>query len=144
MMSASPSANARPCTISARAEEPLTLVYVPGVEVFGHARLRAGADSRLRGDGRQAEGIALRHGEIRRRMSAEESNRQLRRMGALGNLAANVSHDFNKLLVDVNECIACAPQRCPEVRQHRTKASVLPLSLAMQTKAPSVIDAWLD
>ncbi|WP_244817439.1 hybrid sensor histidine kinase/response regulator [Caballeronia sp. Lep1P3] len=42
------------------------------------------------------------HSEVSRRVSAETSNRQLRRMGALGNLVANVAHDFNNLLMVVN------------------------------------------
>jgi CheY-like chemotaxis protein len=36
------------------------------------------------------------------RLSAEASSRQLRRMGALGNLVANVAHDFNNLLMVVS------------------------------------------
>jgi signal transduction histidine kinase len=40
-------------------------------------------------------------GEVAMRMSAEASSRQLRRMGALGNLVANVAHDFNNLLMVV-------------------------------------------
>ena len=42
------------------------------------------------------------HNEVSRRVSAEASNRQLRRLGALGNLVANVAHDFNNLLMVVN------------------------------------------
>ena len=41
------------------------------------------------------------HGEVAMRLSAEASSRQLRRMGALGNLVANVAHDFNNLLMVV-------------------------------------------
>jgi signal transduction histidine kinase len=37
-------------------------------------------------------------GEVAMRLSAEASSRQLQRMGALGNLVANVAHDFNNLL----------------------------------------------
>lgn len=40
--------------------------------------------------------------EVAMRMSAEASSRQLRRMGALGNLVANVAHDFNNLLMVVS------------------------------------------
>ncbi|MDE1179244.1 hybrid sensor histidine kinase/response regulator [Paraburkholderia sp.] len=39
--------------------------------------------------------------EQKRRLSAEESSRALHRMGALGNLVANVAHDFNNLLMVV-------------------------------------------
>ncbi|SAL27669.1 integral membrane sensor hybrid histidine kinase [Caballeronia udeis] len=39
--------------------------------------------------------------EVAMRLSAEASSRQLRRMGALGNLVANVAHDFNNLLMVV-------------------------------------------
>src|SRR5258708_18132443 len=35
------------------------------------------------------------------RLSAEASSRHLHRMGALGNLVANVAHDFNNLLMVV-------------------------------------------
>jgi signal transduction histidine kinase/CheY-like chemotaxis protein len=38
-------------------------------------------------------------GEVAMRLSAEASTRQLQRMGALGNLVANVAHDFNNLLM---------------------------------------------
>ena len=37
--------------------------------------------------------------EVATRLSIEASSRQLRRMGALGNLVANVAHDFNNLLM---------------------------------------------
>lgn len=40
--------------------------------------------------------------EVAMRLSAEASSRQLRRMGALGNLVANVAHDFNNLLMVVS------------------------------------------
>jgi signal transduction histidine kinase len=40
--------------------------------------------------------------ETAMRESAEASSRQLRRMGALGNLVANVAHDFNNLLMVVD------------------------------------------
>jgi signal transduction histidine kinase/CheY-like chemotaxis protein len=40
-------------------------------------------------------------GEVAMRLSAEASTRQLQRMGALGNLVANVAHDFNNLLMVV-------------------------------------------
>ena len=36
------------------------------------------------------------------RLSTEASSRQLQRMGALGNLVANVAHDFNNLLMVVS------------------------------------------
>ncbi|WP_277183774.1 hybrid sensor histidine kinase/response regulator [Caballeronia sp. BR00000012568055] len=39
--------------------------------------------------------------EVATRLSMEASSRQLRRMGALGNLVANVAHDFNNLLMVV-------------------------------------------
>nr|WP_087086510.1 hybrid sensor histidine kinase/response regulator [Caballeronia catudaia] len=39
--------------------------------------------------------------EVATRLSIEASSRQLRRMGALGNLVANVAHDFNNLLMVV-------------------------------------------
>jgi signal transduction histidine kinase len=40
--------------------------------------------------------------EVAMRLSAEASSRHLRRMGALGNLVANVAHDFNNLLMVVS------------------------------------------
>ncbi|WP_061125702.1 hybrid sensor histidine kinase/response regulator [Caballeronia catudaia] len=39
--------------------------------------------------------------EFGMRVSAETTSRQMRRMGALGNLVANVAHDFNNLLMVV-------------------------------------------
>ncbi|VXC70082.1 Hybrid sensor histidine kinase/response regulator [Burkholderia sp. 8Y] len=51
------------------------------------------------------------HNEVSRRMSAEASNRQLRRMGALGNLVANVAHDFNNLLMVVNANVELARRK---------------------------------
>jgi CheY-like chemotaxis protein/two-component sensor histidine kinase len=42
------------------------------------------------------------------RLSAEASSRQLQRMGALGNLVANVAHDFNNLLMVVSANIELA------------------------------------
>ncbi len=41
-------------------------------------------------------------GEVAMRLSVEASSRQLQRMGALGNLVANVAHDFNNLLMVVS------------------------------------------
>jgi signal transduction histidine kinase len=51
----------------------------------------------------RAEEAAWNHwkNEWVRRASAEASSRQLRRMGALGNLVARVAHDFNNLLMVV-------------------------------------------
>jgi signal transduction histidine kinase len=40
--------------------------------------------------------------EVGLRLSAEASSRHLQRMGALGNLVANVAHDFNNLLMVVS------------------------------------------
>ncbi|SAK96599.1 integral membrane sensor hybrid histidine kinase [Caballeronia hypogeia] len=40
-------------------------------------------------------------GELGRRRTAEAATRRLQRMGALGNLVANVAHDFNNLLMVV-------------------------------------------
>ncbi|APA90072.1 response regulator (plasmid) [Paraburkholderia sprentiae WSM5005] len=51
------------------------------------------------------------HSEVSRRVSAEASNRQLRRMGALGNLVANVAHDFNNLLMVVNANVELARRK---------------------------------
>nr|WP_087043158.1 ATP-binding protein [Caballeronia ptereochthonis] len=50
-----------------------------------------------------AEQAAWEHwqAEVATRLSVEASSRQLRRMGALGNLVANVAHDFNNLLMVV-------------------------------------------
>ncbi|XUW92793.1 response regulator [Burkholderia sp. M6-3] len=58
--------------------------------VFSHRQLRT-------------EEAAWNHwkAEWVRRASAEASSRQLRRMGALGNLVARVAHDFNNLLMVV-------------------------------------------
>jgi signal transduction histidine kinase len=47
-------------------------------------------------------------GEVAMRLSAEASSRQLQRMGALGNLVANVAHDFNNLLMVVSTNIELA------------------------------------
>ncbi len=47
-------------------------------------------------------------GEVAMRLSAEASSRQLQRMGALGNLVANVAHDFNNLLMVVSANIELA------------------------------------
>jgi signal transduction histidine kinase/CheY-like chemotaxis protein len=47
-------------------------------------------------------------GEVAMRMSAEASSRQLQRMGALGNLVANVAHDFNNLLMVVSSNMTMA------------------------------------
>ena len=47
-------------------------------------------------------------GEVAMRLSAEASSRQLQRMGALGNLVANVAHDFNNLLMVVASNMAMA------------------------------------
>ncbi len=49
--------------------------------------------------------------EVAMRMSAEASTRQLQRMGALGNLIANVAHDFNNLLMAVTSNMALIHQR---------------------------------
>lgn len=47
-------------------------------------------------------------GEVAMRLSAEASSRQLQRMGALGNLVANITHDFNNLLMVVSANIELA------------------------------------
>ncbi|WP_345816399.1 ATP-binding protein [Paraburkholderia sp. PREW-6R] len=47
-------------------------------------------------------------GEVAMRLSAEASSRQLQRMGALGNLVANVAHDFNNLLMVVSANVELA------------------------------------
>ncbi|MFT4066597.1 ATP-binding protein [Paraburkholderia sp.] len=47
-------------------------------------------------------------GEVAMRLSAKASGRQLQRMGALGNLVANVAHDFNNLLMVVSANIELA------------------------------------
>lgn len=47
-------------------------------------------------------------GEVAMRLSAEASSRQLQRMGALGNLVANVAHDFNNLLMVVSSNVTMA------------------------------------
>ncbi|VXB19918.1 Response regulator receiver protein [Burkholderia sp. 8Y] len=49
--------------------------------------------------------------EIATRLSIEASSRQLRRMGALGNLVANVAHDFNNLLMVVSSNMALARRK---------------------------------
>ncbi len=49
--------------------------------------------------------------EVAMRLSAEASSRQLRRMGALGNLVANVAHDFNNLLMVVSANMALARRK---------------------------------
>jgi signal transduction histidine kinase/CheY-like chemotaxis protein len=60
-------------------------------------------------------------GEVAMRLSAEASSRQLQRMGALGNLVANVAHDFNNLLMVVASNMTMARHKGfnhvePEVR----------------------------
>ena len=49
--------------------------------------------------------------EVATRLSVEASSRQLRRMGALGNLVANVAHDFNNLLMVVSSNMALARRK---------------------------------
>ncbi|WP_250453267.1 ATP-binding protein [Caballeronia sp. ATUFL_M2_KS44] len=49
--------------------------------------------------------------EVATRLSIEASSRQLRRMGALGNLVANVAHDFNNLLMVVSSNMALARRK---------------------------------
>nr|WP_222858278.1 ATP-binding protein [Paraburkholderia phenoliruptrix] len=58
----------------------------------------------------EAERVAWERwqGEVAMRLSAEASSRQLQRMGALGNLVANVAHDFNNLLMVVSANIELA------------------------------------
>jgi len=58
----------------------------------------------------EAERVAWERwqGEVAMRLSAEASSRQLQRMGALGNLVANVAHDFNNLLMVVSANIDLA------------------------------------
>jgi signal transduction histidine kinase len=50
-------------------------------------------------------------GEVAMRLSAEASSRQLQRMGALGNLVANVAHDFNNLLMVVSSNMQLARRK---------------------------------
>jgi signal transduction histidine kinase/CheY-like chemotaxis protein len=58
-----------------------------------------------------------------KRESAEASSRQLRRMGALGNLVASVAHDFNNLLMVVSANMELATRKnCTNV--HREVAAV--------------------
>ena len=58
-----------------------------------------------------------------KRESAEASSRQLRRMGALGNLVASVAHDFNNLLMVVSANVELATRKnCTNV--HREVAAV--------------------
>jgi signal transduction histidine kinase len=49
--------------------------------------------------------------EVATRLSMEASSRQLRRMGALGNLVANVAHDFNNLLMVVGSNMELARRK---------------------------------
>jgi signal transduction histidine kinase len=49
--------------------------------------------------------------EVATRLSIEASSRQLRRMGALGNLVANVAHDFNNLLMVVGSNMELARRK---------------------------------
>ncbi|MDR5762637.1 ATP-binding protein [Caballeronia sp. LZ035] len=49
--------------------------------------------------------------EVATRLSIEASSRQLRRMGALGNLVANVAHDFNNLLMVVSSNMELARRK---------------------------------
>nr|WP_229012928.1 ATP-binding protein [Paraburkholderia gardini] len=49
--------------------------------------------------------------EVAMRLSAEASSRQMRRMGALGNLVANVAHDFNNLLMVVSTNMGLARRK---------------------------------
>jgi signal transduction histidine kinase len=60
-----------------------------------------------------AEQAAWEHwqSEVATRLSMEASSRQLRRMGALGNLVANVAHDFNNLLMVVTSNMELARRK---------------------------------
>ncbi|SAK62025.1 sensor histidine kinase/response regulator [Caballeronia temeraria] len=49
--------------------------------------------------------------EVATRLSIEASSRQWRRMGALGNLVANVAHDFNNLLMVVGSNMELARRK---------------------------------
>ncbi|WP_321801284.1 hybrid sensor histidine kinase/response regulator [Caballeronia sp. J97] len=49
--------------------------------------------------------------EVATRLSIEASSRQSRRMGALGNLVANVAHDFNNLLMVVGSNMELARRK---------------------------------
>ncbi|WP_250510149.1 hybrid sensor histidine kinase/response regulator [Caballeronia sp. GACF4] len=49
--------------------------------------------------------------EVASRLSIEASSRQLQRMGALGNLVANVAHDFNNLLMVVGSNMELARRK---------------------------------
>ncbi|MDR5781464.1 response regulator [Caballeronia sp. LZ065] len=50
-------------------------------------------------------------GELARRRSAEATTRRMQRMGALGNLVANVAHDFNNLLMVVTSNMEIARRK---------------------------------
>ncbi|BAN26812.1 hybrid sensor histidine kinase/response regulator [Caballeronia insecticola] len=50
-------------------------------------------------------------GELARRRSAEAATRRMQRMGALGNLVANVAHDFNNLLMVVTSNMEIARRK---------------------------------
>jgi signal transduction histidine kinase/CheY-like chemotaxis protein len=62
----------------------------------------------------RAEEAAWRNwrGELARRRSAEATTRRMQRMGALGNLVANVAHDFNNLLMVVTSNMEIARRKC--------------------------------
>lgn len=51
------------------------------------------------------------HNEVALRLSAESANRELLRVGAMGNLVANVAHAFNNLLAVVSTNMALARQK---------------------------------
>jgi len=61
-------------------------------------------------------------GEVAMRLSAEASSRQLQRMGALGNLVANVAHDFNNLLMVVSSNMQMARHKGFNNIEHEVKA----------------------
>jgi signal transduction histidine kinase/CheY-like chemotaxis protein len=61
-------------------------------------------------------------GEVAMRLSAEASTRQLQRMGALGNLVANVAHDFNNLLMVVSSNMQMARHKGFNNMENEVKA----------------------
>jgi signal transduction histidine kinase len=60
--------------------------------------------------------------EMSMRLTAEASSRQLRRMGALGNLVANVAHDFNNLLMVVTSNMELARRKSYNGLENEVKA----------------------
>ncbi|MEZ0606030.1 ATP-binding protein [Paraburkholderia sp. IW21] len=107
----------------------------------------------------RTEELAWRHwqNEVALRISAEAASRELMKLGAMGNLVANVAHAFNNLLAVVSSITALAREKAfsnlePEVvslegaaLDARTLAQRLMSVARKQILTPALLhlDAWL-